>query len=176
LKKIISGAITIVNKYLAAAEKERLIRLFLFHELLNRAIAEYAEFGANKQFLGDLRRSKTFLKKSLDLRLDFLDKDAEINLIKSINKIGFAFLPKLEAKRELENTKKLSDVYPIHKNHLEDWIGFMIENACKTCKREDFKECQGRAVLVEYDITPWMPDAKDCCQYSYIERDDKNAK
>lgn len=166
---MLSEGITAVNKYVSGTEKERLIRLFIFHELINRSIQEYAEFETNKQFLSDLRRSKTFLKKSLDLRLDFLDKDAEINLIKSINKIGFAFLPKADAKRELEATKKLSDVYPVQKDDLEDWIGFMIENACKTCKREDFKECKGRAVLVKYDITPWMPDAKDCCQYSYME-------
>jgi hypothetical protein len=156
-----------MNKYLSSAEKERLIRLFLLQELLRISIDEYAEFEANKQFLGDLRRSKTFLKKSLDLRLLFLDVDAEINLIKSINKIGFAFLPKNEAKRELEKLKGLSDVYPIRKEAMQDWVEFMIENACKTCKREDFKECKGRAALEECDIPPWMPDAKDCCQYSY---------
>lgn len=119
--------------------------------------------------LDNLKRSKTFLKKSLDQRLESLDKDAEINLIKSINKIGFAFLPKAEAKRELENTRKLSDVYPIRKEDLEDWVGFMIESACKTCTRSDFTECPGRKVLVKYDITPWRPEAKDCCQYSYVD-------
>ena len=158
-----------MNKYVAGTEKERLIRLFLFHELLKRSIDEYVSFDTDKQFVGNLKRSRTFLKKSLDQRLDSLDKDAEINLIKSINKVGFAFLPKTEAKRELEATKKLSDVIPVYKDDLEDWIGFMIESACKTCKRKDFTECQGRKVLTKYDIAPWIPNAKDCCQYSYVE-------
>lgn len=157
-----------MNKYVAGTEKERLIRLFIFHELLNRSIQEYAKFDTDKQFLGNLKRSKTFLKKSLDQRLESLDKDAEINLIKSIDKIGFAFLHKAEAKRELEATKKLDDIRPIHKDDLEDWVGFMIESACKTCKREDFRECLGRKMLVKYDIAPWKPEAKDCCQYSYV--------
>lgn len=161
-----------INKYLSSAEKERLIRLFLFHELLKRSIDEYAEFNVNKQFIGDLRRSKTFLKKSLDLRLEFLDKDSEVNLVESINKIGFAFLPKKEARKELDNLKKLSDVRPIHKDDLEDWIGFMIENACKTCKREDFDACLGRKILMKYDIAPWMPEADGVCQYSYVEEMD----
>ena len=158
-----------MNKYVAGTEKERLIRIFLLNQLLVRSIDEYVEFDTNKQFVGNLKRSKYFLKKALDQRLECLDKDAEINFIKSINKVGFAFLPKAEAKRELESTKKLSNVIPIHKDDLEDWIGFMIESACKTCKREDFTECQGRKVLTKYDIAPWMPDAKDCCQYSYVE-------
>lgn len=158
-----------MNKYLSAAEKERLIRLFLFHEMLYRSINEYAEHVTDRHFLSNLRRSKTFLKKSLDHRLDFLDKDSEIKLIESINKIGFAFLPKNEARKELEKLKSLSDILPIHKDDLRDWVSFMIENACKTCKRCDFEECEGRKVMMKCDIMPWMPDADGVCQYSYVE-------
>lgn len=158
-----------MNKYVAGTEKERLIRLFLFHELLHRSINAYVEFGTDKQFVGNLKRSKTFLKKSLDQRLDSLDKDAEENLKKSINKIGFAFLPKAEAKRELERTQKLQSVYPIDIDDMQDWICFMIENVCKTCQQCDYDQCQGRKVLIKYDIAPWMPEADGCCQYSYVE-------
>jgi len=158
-----------MNKYVAGTEKERLIRLFLFHRLLILSIDEYAEFNTNKRFVGNLKRSKYFLKSALDQRLESLDTDAEINFIKSINKVGFAFLPKAEAKRELEATKKLGSVIPMDRDDFQDWVEFMIESACKTCKRGDFTECQGRKVMVKNDITPWMPDAVGCCQYSYVD-------
>lgn len=160
-----------MNKYVAGTEKERLVRLFLFHELLTRSIAEYAEHATDKIFIGNLRRSKTFLKKSLDQRLESLDKDAEINLIKSINKIGFAFLPKVEAKKEFENAKKLDENRVMPKEDFLNFVEFTVEGNCKICNKtgDDATGCGLRKLLVKYDVEVFDLTVVNKCPYQYCE-------
>ena len=159
-----------MNKYLSAAEKENLVRLLILDAHLDFSVKQYAETkSTDKSFLADLRRGKTFLHKAIDKRLGFLFDDAKVKLAESVAKIGLSFLPKVEARKELERTQKLKSVYPIDIDDMQDWIEFMVESACKTCQRCDYAECQGRKVLIKYDIAPWMPEADGCCQYSYVE-------
>jgi len=156
-----------MNRIIPSLEKERLIRLFLFHRFLEIAINEYAAYENDKTFMANIRRGKSFLKKALDQRLEALDTDAEIKLISDINKVGFAFLPKLEAKREMQRERESKDFYHIHKNAMHDWVAFTIESTCKVCQRSDFDNCPGRKVMMEHDI-PDNPGAQGC-QYSYVE-------
>jgi hypothetical protein len=51
----------------------------------------------------------------------------------------------------------------------QDWYEFLIEHACKTCRRSDYAECSARRILMKYDVFPYDPGAKDHCQYSYAE-------
>lgn len=159
-----------MNKYLSSAEKENLVRLLILDAHLNFSVETYAELkSTDKVFLADLRRGKTFLRKAIDKRLGFLFPDSQIKLAESVAKVGLAFLPKAEARRELEKMQKLQSVYPVNIDDMQDWIEFMIESACKTCNRCDYEKCQGRKVLMKYDIAPWMPEADGVCQYSYVE-------
>ena len=159
-----------MNKYLSAAEKENLVRLLILDAHLYFSVEVYAELkSTDKKFLADLRRGKTFIHKAIDKRLDFLEDDAKKKLAQSVAKIGLTFLPKAEARKELERTQKLQSIYPIDIDDMQDWICFMVESVCKTCQRSDYTECQGRKVLVKYDIAPWCPEADGKCQYSYVE-------
>jgi hypothetical protein len=57
---------------------------------------------------------------------------------------------------------------PMNVEDFGDWYGFVIETTCKTCTREDYKQCPGRRVLSTYDVCAIDPGAVGKCQYSYV--------
>ena len=154
-----------MNKYLSAKERERLLVLLLFHAMMEDAVDDYAKFKANRKFLGNLRRSKSFLKKSLDQRMEFLDYESKLNLLNSVGKIGFT----ITTKRERDKVRSMpKDPFILSESEMKDWLEFVIEHSCKTCCLVEYENCPCRKIMTRNSIPPYNPKAKVICQYSCV--------
>lgn len=163
-----------MNPYLSRKEKENFVRLSLLEGLLDIIIEDYASTKRNdKQFMADLRRARTYSAKALNRRLSFLDLDAQRDLNMTMQRMELLFVPRNEVKRHYQEVAKLNSVVALESEDFNNWYEFLIEHACRTCERKDFKECKARQILMKYGIYAYNPAAVDLCQYSYIETEDQ---
>lgn len=164
-----------MNPYLSRAEKETFVRLTSLAGLQEQIIDTYSEGNnADKDFLKNLRISKTYLNKALNHRVSFLDESAKIDLNKQVSRLELLFVPNDKAKKELETVKELQSYLHMPLSDFEDWYCEVIEHTCKICSREDYKQCAMRSIMAKYGVFPANPEAKCCCQYSYVGVPEEN--
>lgn len=159
-----------MNPYLSRKEKENFVRFTLLEALLDIIIADYAKSKkTDSRFMGDLRRAKTFSTKALDRRMEYLDEDARKDLAAAVERMELLFVPRNEVKKHYAEVAKLNTHVSLEADDFKDWYEFLIEHACRTCRRTDFKECRVRQILMKYGTYPYNPAARALCQYSYCE-------
>lgn len=164
-----------MNSYLSRAEKETFVRLTALAGLQEQIINTYSEGNnADKEFLRNLRMAKTYLTKALDRRVNFLDTSASLDLAKQVTRLELLFVPSDKAREELKTVKELQSYLHMPLTDFEDWYCEVIEYACKTCSREDYKKCAMRSIMAKYGVFPANPEAKNCCQYSYVGVPEEN--
>ena len=161
-----------MNPYFSKQERENFIRLMILEGLLENIINEYASTRQqDKQFMADIRRARTYAKKALDRRQSFLEPVAKRNFVEAVDRLDVLFVPKREAIKHYQEIAKIQQTIHFSANDFKDWFEFTIEHTCRTCTREDYENCKGRKVLMEYDMYAWTPGAVGSCQSSYVQPD-----
>jgi hypothetical protein len=159
-----------MNPYLSRDEKELMVRILALGSILEQGIETYANLrSTDKKFLAELRRAKAFLERAIKIRMDYLDATAQEKLVEATQKLQLIFVPTDVARKQFAELAKLKTSVPIDMADFQDWYEFLIEHACKTCRRQDYTECPGRRILMKYDVFPYDPGATERCQYSYAE-------
>lgn len=159
-----------MNAYLSRAEKEHFVRLKLLWGLLDLMIEDYEKANKpDKEFMGNLRRARTYVRKASDRRTGFLDSKARDDLNATVSRMELLFVPRREVLKYYQEIEKLNAVIRFDQADFEDWYEFLIEHACKTCARADFADCRARQILMKYGVYAYNPAAVAQCQYSYHE-------
>lgn len=158
-----------MNQYFSKQERENFIRLMILEGLLENIIDDYAKTNADKKFMGDARRVRTYVKKLLDYRQSFLDPVGRQNFLEAVDRLDVLFVPKREAVKHYQEIAKMQENIHFSREDFKDWFEFTIEHTCRTCTREDYENCKGRKILMTYDMYPFDPGAVGTCQYSYVQ-------
>lgn len=163
-----------MNPYFSSAEKEKFVRMTALEILLKQAIEEYdSTKNKDKDFMKSLRLSHTYLLKAIKHRKSFLTEESWNDLLRQFSRLELIFVPSDKAWKEHQKVKELKTHLHIPINDFNDWYCDVIEHTCKTCTRNDFKQCNMRSIMQKYSITPYNPGAVDKCQYRYVESEVK---
>ncbi|WP_371366250.1 hypothetical protein SRRS_06930 [Sporomusa rhizae] len=163
-----------MNPYFSKREKENFVRLKLLFGLLDLIIEDYDKSNKlDKDFMANLRRTRTYTQKTLNRRIGFLDSSAKDDLDVTVSRMELLFVPRREVVKYYQEIEKLNSIVRLEQEDFSDWFELMIEYACKTCARSDFKNCRARQILMKIGMYPYNPAAVNQCQYSYVETDEQ---
>lgn len=159
-----------MNPYLSREEKNAFVRLSALAAHLEEVISGYEQSKkTDKSFMKFLKSSRTFLDKALDLRIADLEPQAKVNFVRQVKQIQLVFTPNAQAKQEFETIKSLQSTVPMDIDDFNDLYSVLLEEVCRSCRSENYQECQLRKILMKYEVYPYNPAAEKYCQYSYVE-------
>lgn len=158
-----------MNTYLSRTEKVLMTRTMLLSGLLEKSIEEYQKSRhTDTLFMRGLRTANTWLKKALDRRFEFLDRDAMKDFIRHVHHMDTIFIPNDKAKAEYDKLKEMQDSIHLSADTFAELYSAIIPYACAKCKRkQDFRKCKLREIFMRTGILPVDSTATTACQYDY---------
>lgn len=166
-----------MTPYLSRAEMQIFIHLCATAVELQKAINSTGKKKSldakDKAYLKNMRTAHTYIKKAVDIRHDALDKDNQCEIGTRLKHIDYQLLPNDTAQREIKRLNKLTSMVHMDDDDFKDWYCDTIPETCGKCRKQNYKMCRMRAILMKFGIWPVNPDAVGKCQYSYLGADFK---
>lgn len=159
-----------MNRYLSKPEKVSLTRIMLLVDLMDVVIKTYEDNVRNvdAEFMKDLKTCRTWGKKAIKRRYDFLDVDAAKDFTRHINHMDIIFVPNDKAQQYHKMVQEMANSICLTADDFEKLYSGFIPKTCGKCHKKAWKKCLIREVFRKYGVETVNNNAKNC-PYSYLE-------
>ncbi len=159
-----------MNRYLSKPEKVSLTRIMLLVDLMDVVIKTYEDNVKNvdAEFMKDLKTCRTWGKKAIKRRYDFLDVDAAKDFTRHINHMDIIFVPNDKAQQYHKMVQEMANSICLTADDFEKLYSGFIPKTCAKCHKKAWKKCLIREVFRKYGVETVNNNAKNC-PYSYLE-------
>lgn len=159
-----------MNRYLSKPEKVSLTRIMLLVDLMDVVIKTYEDNVKNvdAEFMKDLKTCRTWGKKAIKRRYDFLDVDAAKDFTRHINHMDIIFVPNDKAQQYHKMVQEMANSICLTADDFEKLYAGFIPKTCGKCHKKAWKKCLIREVFRKYGVETVNNNAKNC-PYSYLE-------
>ena len=159
-----------MNRYLSKQEKVSLTRIMLLVDLMDVVIKTYEDNVKNvdAEFMKDLKTCRTWGKKAIKRRYDFLDVDAAKDFTRHINHMDIIFVPNDNAQKYHKMVQEMANSICLTADDFEKLYSGFIPKTCAKCHKKAWKKCLIREVFRKYGVETVNNNAKNC-PYSYLE-------
>ena len=159
-----------MNRYLSKPEKVSLTRIMLLVDLMDVVIKTYEDNVKNvdAEFMKDLKTCRTWGKKAIKRRYDFLDVDAAKDFTRHINHMDIIFVPNDKAQQYHKMVQEMANSICLTADDFEKLYSGFIPKTCAKCHKKAWKKCLIREVFRKYGVETVNNKAKNC-PYSYLE-------
>lgn len=159
-----------MNRYLSKQEKVSLTRIMLLVDLMDVVIKTYEDNVKNvdAEFMKDLKTCRTWGKKAIKRRYDFLDVDAAKDFTRHINHMDIIFVPNDKAQQYHKMVQEMANSICLTADDFEKLYSGFIPKTCAKCHKKAWKKCLIREVFRKYGVETVNNNAKNC-PYSYLE-------
>ena len=159
-----------MNRYLSKPEKVSLTRIMLLVDLMDVVIKTYEDNVKNvdAEFMKDLKTCRTWGKKAIKRRYDFLDVDAAKDFTRHINHMDIIFVPNDKAQQYHKMVQEMANSICLTADDFEKLYSGFIPKTCGKCHKKAWKKCLIREVFRKYGVETVNNNAVNC-PYSYLE-------
>ncbi|WP_029542884.1 DUF5651 domain-containing protein [Selenomonas sp. AB3002] len=158
-----------MNNYLSKPEKVSMTRIMLLVDLLDQVIADYQKAkGVDAEFMKDLRTCRTWGKKAIKRRYDFLDLDAAKDFTRHIHHMDIIFVPNDKAQHYYKIVQDMAGAICMNADDFAKLYSGFIPKTCGKCHKKAWKKCLIREIFRKYGVETVNNNAKNC-PYSYLE-------
>ena len=159
-----------MNRYLSKPEKVSLTRIMLLVDLMDVVIKTYEDNMKNvdAEFMKDLKTCRTWGKKAIKRRYDFLDVEAAKDFTRHINHMDIIFVPNDKAQQYHKMVQEMANSICLTADDFEKLYSGFIPKTCAKCHKKAWKKCLIREVFRKYGVETVNNNAKNC-PYSYLE-------
>lgn len=147
------------TNYLNRAAKHNLLILIMLEQYIEPTIKSFDSFVDNR-IVADLKRAKTYIKKSREAILNAVDKHELQATLRMLKSNTIEVIPKTSISEIREDLGESAD------NAMLDLACVILDEKCDTCKCEDVEHCRIRKAFLDFDVPVFKTEvAEGDCPY-----------